>query len=184
MTDDQIISLFWDRSEVALRETESKYGALCRGIAANILKDPSDAEECVSDAYLRVWNLIPPQRPRFYRAFLCKIVKRICLDRVRYINAEKRVGLTACFDELENLVAGDGAPETELDKEALRHAINEFLAMQSDRARKIFLLRYWFCAPIPRIAEEMREPDAKITAQLFRTREKLREYLKKEGFLS
>lgn len=184
MTDEQIVTLFFERSENAIRETEKKYGALCRSLAGNILKDPSDAEECVSDAYLRVWNLIPPQRPKFYKAYLCKLVKRICFDRVRYNGAKKRGEYAVCLEELEELVASrEDGPEGVLDREELRLAVNEFLKKQNDRARKIFLRRYWFSEPIPQIAAEMGEKEQRITAQLFRTREKLKEYLKKEGFL-
>lgn len=64
MEDQQIIRLFFERSEQAITELSRKYGALCFQIADNILDDPQDAEECVNDAWLGAWNSIPPQRPR------------------------------------------------------------------------------------------------------------------------
>ena len=63
MEDQQIIRLFFERSEQAITELSRKYGALCFQIADNILDDPQDAEECVNDAWLGAWNSIPPQRP-------------------------------------------------------------------------------------------------------------------------
>ena len=184
MTDEQIVDLFWARSENAIRETELKYGRLCRSLAGNIVKNPSDAEECVNDAYLRAWNAIPPHRPRSYQTFLCMLVKRVSLDRVRHNDAKKR-GVPASFlEELEELIGSSAeAPEAALDKEELRQTVGEFLSKQNDRARKIFLRRYWFCEPIPQIAADLGEKEERIASQLFRTRKKLRAYLAKEGFL-
>ena len=63
MDDERILDLYWQRSEQAVAETDARYGGLLRSIAQNILRDAADAEECVSDAYLRAWTTIPPQRP-------------------------------------------------------------------------------------------------------------------------
>ena len=52
MEDQQIIRLFFERSEQAITELSRKYGALCFQIADNILDDRQDAEECVNDAWL------------------------------------------------------------------------------------------------------------------------------------
>ena len=50
MEDERIVALFFERSELAIRALDDKYGALCRAVAFNILADAQDAEECVSDA--------------------------------------------------------------------------------------------------------------------------------------
>ena len=54
MEDEQIISLYFDRNEEAIRQTDIKYGALRYKIANNILNSPTDSEECVNDTYLGV----------------------------------------------------------------------------------------------------------------------------------
>ncbi|MBR1810398.1 MAG: sigma-70 family RNA polymerase sigma factor [Clostridia bacterium] len=184
MNDTEIVELFWARSEDAIRQTDAKYGKLCRRLADNLLHNAADAEECVNDAYLRVWNLIPEERPTFYQAFLCKIVKHISLDRIKYKTAKKRdAGGIACLDELETCIpAATGAPEDALDADALTGVINEFLKEQTDYARKIFLRRYWYCDSLQVIAADYGVKEAKISAQLFRTRAKLKEYLAKEGY--
>ncbi len=56
MEDKDIIQLFWDRNEQAIKESSDKYGAYCNTIAYNILKDSSDTEECVNDTWLRAWE--------------------------------------------------------------------------------------------------------------------------------
>lgn len=82
MTEDsQIIALFFARAEAAIAALSEKYGADCRRIAANILKNTLDAEECVNDAYLAAWNTIPPQKPDPLRAYLLRIVRNIAITR-------------------------------------------------------------------------------------------------------
>lgn len=62
MEDSFIVDLYWRRDEQAIAETERKYGGACEGIARRFLPAAEDAEEIVQDAYLSLWNTIPPQR--------------------------------------------------------------------------------------------------------------------------
>lgn len=184
MEDAAIVELFWQRSEEALRQTDEKYGKLCRHLSNNILHNLSDAEECVNDSYLRVWNLIPEERPNFFQAFLCRIVKNISLDRIKFETAKKRnPGGVACIDELEECVASPvGSPEEAADENALTQAIAAFLREQSDYTRRIFVRRYWYCDSLQEIAADYGEKESKIASQLYRVRQKLGERLRKEGF--
>ena len=90
MDDSRIIELFEQRDERAIAESNVKYGQLCTRVAMNILQNAQDAEECVSDTYLKAWNAIPPARPARLGAFLAKITRNLSLDRYRAIHAAKR----------------------------------------------------------------------------------------------
>ena len=92
MDDERILDLYWQRSERAVAETDARYGGLLRSIAQNILRDAADAEECVSDAYLRAWTTIPPQRPKSLAAYLARIARNLSIDRLRRNGAAKRGG--------------------------------------------------------------------------------------------
>ena len=52
MNDVGIIDLYWQRSERAILETETAYGAYCRTVAYNLLRNSEDAEESVNDTWL------------------------------------------------------------------------------------------------------------------------------------
>ena len=67
MSDEEIISLFFARDEQALVYTEAKYGPYCFALANAILPIREDAEETVSDTYLKAWQTIPPKRPSVLR---------------------------------------------------------------------------------------------------------------------
>lgn len=141
-----------------------------------------DAEECVSDVYLRVWNAIPPERPRSLRAYLARITRNTALDRYSYNAAEQRSSaLTAAFEDLEPwLPMAGGDPASDIDRQAFRQVLNDFLRAQPKEARIFFLRRYWYGESIREIAETCHVSESKVKTSLFRTRERLRGALKME----
>ena len=103
MEDKRIVELYWKRSEIAIEETNKKYGRYIKSIAMNILGSESDAEEAINDTYLDTWNTIPPNKPKELSTFLGKIARRRSVDILRKKNAARRGwGETAVvFEELE-----------------------------------------------------------------------------------
>ena len=63
LTDTELLAMFNDRDQAALSETQKQYGGFCFRIAVNILGCREDAEECLNDALMKLWNSIPPIRP-------------------------------------------------------------------------------------------------------------------------
>jgi len=187
MEDIEIIDLFWNRCEDAIRETDLKYGKLCKNIAYNILSSVEDVEECVNDAYLGAWNSIPDERPGLFSAFLCRIVRNLSLKRYEYVHAQKRnPGVVTSLEELyacisENDTANNSLG-TEYEDNVLRDAINRFLEMLHEDARNIFIRRYWFFDPIKEIACRYGVSVSKVDSTLVRTRKKFKQFLIKEGF--
>lgn len=92
MEDAAIIELYWQRDESAVRETERRYGPYLTRIAANILSNPEDAQECVGDVYWKAWGSIPPQRPRNLPAYLATLTRQGAIDALRRRERHKRGG--------------------------------------------------------------------------------------------
>ncbi len=183
MTDASIISLYWERSEKAIEETDLKYGKLCRHLSNNILNNISDAEECVNDTYLTVWNSIPDENPNSFSAFICRIVKNLSLKRLEYVTAQKRKPeMLASFDELQNCISSESLPEDIVDAEELGKVISSFLREQSRENRNIFLRRYWYFDSVKEIAADYGMKQEKVSAILFKMKNKLKKYLEKEGY--
>lgn len=183
MEDSQIIDLYWARAEQAVQETDHKYGAYCRAIAHNILKNPEDSEECVSDTWLHAWNAMPPQRPNILSSFLGRITRNLSLDRYKAARAEKRGGgsLPAALDELSECVPAKGNVEQAMDERELGAAIDRFLRTIPERQCNLFLRRYWYAESISQIAARYGLKENTVKSMLFRTREQLRKFLQKEG---
>ena len=184
MEDSQIIALFLERSEQAIAELDRKHGAAARKAAANILGDRQDAEECVNDALLGVWNSIPPQRPRSLPAYVCRIARNLAINRYRANTAQKRnAGYELVLDELAECIPSGADVETELEARELTEAIDRFLAALSREDRFLFVRRYWFADPVAELAALTGGSPGRVSVRLFRLREKLRKMLTKEGLL-
>ncbi len=182
MDDIAIIDLFFLRDQQAISALDEKYGRLCRSLAQNILSDLRDSEECVSDAYLGVWNAVPPQRPDPLVSFLCRIVKNLSLKRLRTKSAAKRnSAYDLSLDELSGALSrGDEVTEAVEAKE-LAEMINRFLSALDEQKRVIFLRRYWFCDSVEDIARLVGKSSHYISVQLHRLRRSLRDCLAAEG---
>ena len=184
VSDVYIVNLFWERDERAITETSRKYGAYCQSIALQILQNIQDAEECVNDTYLKAWDVIPPERPSKLGAFLGKITRNLALDKYKAYRAVKRGGSDFAVS-LEEL--GDCIPDTSADIQSQANAeyigkvINDFLKSQPTLARKIFVCRYFYSDSITDIAKRFSCSEGKVKSSLFRTRNKLKIHLEKEG---
>ena len=185
MEDRQIIDLYFRRDEDAIVRTREKYGGYCYRIAANILSAHEDAEECVSDTWLRAWNAIPPARPNPMRPFLGRITRNLALSRWRKSRAAKRGGSEAalCFEELSDCLPGGTDPERIVEAKVLEEAVNAFLAALKQNERSVFLARYWYFAPVREIAARTGKTESAVKSSLLRTRRKLYDYLNGEGLL-
>ena len=179
MDDAHIIQLFFRRSEQALEEVKRKYGRLCQSVAARILPDQRDAEECVSDACLKAWNSIPPEKPISLAAWMARVTRNLALDRHDYNSAACRAStLETAFEDLEPFLpaAPDGAGESS----EFRRVLNEFLRELPQQQRSCFIRRYWYGESVREIAQACRISEGTVKSLLFRTRDRLRQTLVKE----
>lgn len=183
MEDREIVTLFFERSERALTELNRKYGALCTGIARNILQDPLDAEECVNDAYLGVWNTIPPQKPEALAAYVCRLVRNRAITRYHANTAAKRNSFyDAALDELGDSLACTDTVESALAAEQLPAVLDAFLDTLRAEERVLFVRRYWYADSLEEAAARLHISRGLAAVRLSRTRAKLRDHLKKEGY--
>ena len=183
MEDRRIIDLYWARSEEAISETARKYGRYCRAIARNILNNDEDAEECVSDAYLRLWNAIPPARPNRLQTYLGRIVRNLSLNKREKASAEKRGAgqIPLILDELAECIPDDSDGEAVTESILIKDVLDRFLDTLSPEARKIFVRRYWYMSSLKEIAAEYGISEGNAAVSLLRTRMKLKTVLEKEG---
>lgn len=182
MDDKRIIELFLQRSEQAVSEISAKYGAISIKTAYNILGNHEDAEECVNDAYLGVWNSVPPQNPDPLLAFLLKIVRNISITRHKYNSRKKRNGqYDECVDEFDYCLSSGERIDDEIYAEELTNFIEEFLDGISKTNRMLFMRRYWYVDSYETIAKLTGLKESAVRTRLSRIRSDLKKYLKKRG---
>lgn len=185
MEDEAIVSLYWQRNESAIRETERKYDRYLTKIAMNILADREDSRESVNDSYLAAWNSMPPHRPGVLSTYLGKITRRISIDRFRYRNREKRrqSEYEISLSELGDCVSGGNTTEEAVNGKLLADAIGIWLRLQPEENRNLFLCRYYFLDSLQEVAKHCGITESKCKTVLHRMRKSLKEYLEKEGFV-
>lgn len=181
MQDEKIVELFLQRDEAAIHACQEQYGSRLRNVAYGILQNSQDAEECENDTYLDAWKSIPPHEPRNYLfAFLARITRCKAINLCRRNGQENRV--VALSDEMASCIPSGADTESHLDSVQLGSTISTFLRLQNEQKRNIFLRRYWYLDSISQIANRYGMKDGKVKMILFRLRNSLRKYLKKEGY--
>ncbi len=180
--DSQIIALFSERSEEAIAALSHKYGALCFKVASNILNNDLDAEECVNDAYLGVWNTVPPQTPNPLVSYLCRIVRNLAIRKYHANRAAKRdSSYDVALEELENCFASSASVESEFDAKTTAQTIDRFLYTLDRDGRVMFVRRYYYGDSVSDLAELFGVSNHFVSVRLHRIRERLKKYLEKEG---
>ncbi len=181
MEDEAIITLFFQRDQRAIQELDKKYGKVCHALAHRLTGDRRDGEECVNQAYLGVWNAIPPHRPEALLAYVCKIVRNTALHVLEKARAAKRDGHNLALEELADCLPAGETAESALEAGEVTRAIEDFLDGISQENRAIFLGRYWFAASYREIGERVGMSEKAVSVRLSRLRQKLRDFLKERG---
>ncbi len=185
MEDAQIVELYFERVEDAIKETDTKYGAYCYTIAYHILADEEDSEESVSDTYLAAWNTIPPRRPSRLAPYLGKITRNLSIDKWRNRTAEKRNNgqIPLALEELQQCISDGVNLEEQFTQKELIREIQKFLQELGQTERQVFVCRYWYFDSVSEIAKRFRFSESKVNSMLHRTRMKLKKDLTEEGLM-
>jgi len=184
MEDLQIIELYLQRDEMAILETEKKYGSFCRKIAKNILQTDEYAEECVNDTYLQAWNAIPPQRPQKFGAWLGKVVRNIAINLWTKNHRQKRfAGIEELLNELEDCIPSSANVEREIEEQELTAILNTWLAALKQEERILFSRRYWNGETIKVLAAEHGVTPGKMAKRMYQLRQNFKSLLEKEGYI-
>ena len=182
MKDETIVGLFFHRSQDALTLLDRKYGKLLRHIAGNILADPRDAEEAVADAYMKLWDSIPPERPASLMAYAARLSRNAAVDILRRSRSRKRCGAAdVLLSELDECISGGMNVEESLAEQELVEAINRYLRTLDESSRSMFIRRYFSMDELEELAADFGLTKNAVSARLYRIRRGLQEYLRKEG---
>lgn len=184
MTDGAIIDLFFERNENAIVKCDEKYGAPLRSFGKRITADIHIAEECLDDTYMKTWNTVPPKDPRNYLfAFLSKIMRNTCLDRLRKLSRDKRgADITVLSTELNEAAPGGNRTDELAIENELSVLISKFVRALKEETKSIFILRYFYMEELSVIAKRLAITEGKVKTVLKRTRDALKEFLEGYGY--
>ena len=179
MNDHAIIELFFRRDQAGILEAQEKYGAYCLSVARNILENQEDSQECLNDLWLKVWNAIPPERPKLLRAYFAKIIRNLAINRHQAQRAQKRAGdrFTLSLEELADCIPDPDTTEEALWTRELGRSLNAFLETEKEPDRVLFVRRYFSCQSCAEIARDLGLSPGQVRTRLSRIRDRLRKYL-------
>lgn len=182
MEDRKLIALFFERSEQAITALALRFGNRLYATAYNILNSREDAEEAVSDTYLALWNIIPPEKPDPLEGYVYRTGRNVALKKLRFLRAQKRSSqYDISLDELSAVLSG-GNLEDALDARELGLAIDRFLDTLPKQSRILFMRRYWFGDSVKDLSKAFSLSENTVSVRLSRIRTQLKTYLQKEGF--
>lgn len=184
MDDLEIIELYWERNERAIKETNTKYERLLYKISYNILSNHEDSQECVNDAYVKAWKSIPPERPRSFTAYLGRIVRNLSIDYWNKNRAQKRYsGGDILLSELQDCIPSSNTVWAEIESKILSEIISNWLYTLPKEDRILFVRRYWYGDSIKELALRTDTTPNKLASHMYRLRYNLKNMLEKEEVL-
>lgn len=182
MEDGEIIELLEKRDERGLKALEERFWRLIMKIALGVLSSREDAEDCANDTLMAVWSAVPPECPRNLTAYVCKIARRLALNRLRYNTAEMRS--SDLLVELDECVPNKGVSvEAAAEGAELKAAFDTWLDCLDDRQHKLFMLRYFYLQSVTAAAKACGMSRNAAGVALKRLRDSLKKYLKERGFM-
>ena len=186
MEDQEILELYFARSETAIAESDRVYGPYCSHIAYGILRSKPDSEECVNDTWLNAWQSIPPEHPACLRAWLGRVTRNLALDRCRRAGAAKRGSrqISLCLEELAECVGQQDDPAVQLEARELGACISAFVYRLAPTDRFLFLRRYWYLDSSRDLARRLHMKEGQVNTRLHRIRRRLKHHLEQEGLLT
>ena len=180
--DADIVQKLMARDETALALVMQRYGRLLTDLAMRVCGCHSDAEECVNDALLDLWQTIPPNSPPILLSYISVLTRRRAIDKVRYYTAERRAGSTY-FDTLEELefCLPDHASASEMDDFLIKDCLQTFISRLGKTDKTMFTLRYFRFFENGEIAQVLGMREAAVASRLYRLRKKLKQTLSQNG---
>lgn len=182
MDDREIIEMFFRREEQAMAAASRKYGGLIKSIWINICGAPEDFEECLNDTMLALWKSIPPERPRYFSAYISKIARNLSINALKRRPDISSLSISENIDELSLCIPSGADIQQEIEAKELADIINRFLETAAKRDRGIFIKRYFYGESIKEIAGFYNMRENAVKTALFRLRTKLRDRLEKEDY--
>lgn len=177
-----IVQMYFDRNEDAIEITKLKYGNLCLKLSQNIVNDPWDVEECLNDLYDAIWNTIPPHRPDSLKAYACKLIRRISINKAVYNKAQKRdVRKTVGLEDADADFYEAFGDSCDVNDGFLTDKINSYLSRISRERRAILVLRFWYGMTFDQISHKTGVNVNTVKTILRRELKYMRKYLEKEG---
>lgn len=155
-----------------------RHERLALGVAFASLQDAPLAADVVQEAFVKAWRrLADLSQPASFAAWLCGIVRNLCVDHRR----RKRVATCDLQQAAGEVDARCEHPMEAIHRRETAHRIEAALAHLDELTRSAIVLRYYENLTSRQIAELLDVSAASIDMRLMRGRAMLKEVLEGVG---
>ncbi|NOX74643.1 MAG: RNA polymerase sigma factor [Alphaproteobacteria bacterium] len=168
ISDDVLLVLYANGDRTAASALTLRLTPMVFSLASRVLNDPTEAEDVVQDAMLRLWKMAPDWRQGEAKVstWLYRVTSNLCTDRLR---KRKGIGLEQIAEPEDERPPMDSRLQTEDRAVALRRALAEL----PDRQRQAVILRHFEGLANPDIAEVLRVSVAAVESLIARGKRNL-----------
>lgn len=184
VADDRLVVLAQDGDNAAFAELIERHQNTCKRLALSILRDVSDAEDEVQNAFWKAFEHIGQfQQDAKFSTWLSRIVVNQCLMRLRKDRRAKFLYIDegVAGEEISTLELPDNtiSPEEDLARTELGRLVQAEIRRIPPLLREVVMLRDVQGLPMPDVAGKLGISVAAAKSRLLRARLELRGRLQK-----
>lgn len=179
MKEEEIIRLLKEKDEEGMKQLLIHYGPLMKYIISPILPNPRDAEECLSEVTMQIWDKADRFSPQkgSWSAWLTALIRN------HAINYRRKLKATYSIEDMSDSVPScRPGPEERAIRRERQKAVRDALANLSPEDRAIFYRKYYYLQSTNQIASELSMTQRAVEGRLYRIKNKLRNMLGGEGY--
>ena len=178
MTDAELLAQWAQDRDAGMEALLRKYGPLLRYVIGGILQDPQDAEDCLSEVSLSLWQKLESFDPAkgSLSAWLTAVARNTALNHWK-----ARARHQSHLAEPEQEPADRATPEQEVLRKERAEQLRAAVARLVHTDKQLFYRKYYYCQSISQIAAEMGMTERAAEGRLYRLRQRLRQELGGDG---
>ena len=171
MKESEIVRRLREREPDAIEQLLCHCGPLMRYIIAPILPDAGEAEECLSEAAMRVWERIDRYEPEKagFTTWLTVLTRNLAVDRARRKKPVEAIP--------EDMPSDAPTPEERVLRLEEADALRRALAALPRRDAELMYRKYYYMQTTAQIASETGMTERAVEGRLYRIRGRLRRML-------
>jgi RNA polymerase sigma-70 factor (ECF subfamily) len=169
LTDEELIARAKRADHAAYREIVDRYKDAAYRFALGILRHPSDAEDCLQEAFTKAYLYLDSYSPRYrFYTWFSTIVRNVALSHLR----ARDWMITPLSEEIaqpaRTLV--EESPELAALASSRAEIVREAVRVLPERYRRVLVLRYWHDLSYEEIAAVTQQSLAAVKTQLHRAK--------------
>lgn len=172
MTEEEIVRLIKEgETRSAFDLIVKQYSERLYWQARRMVISHEDANDCVQDAFIRIWKALPKFRgDSSLYTWVYRVVTNVCIT---FLNSKR--SLNVDFDAAACIEA-----ESDANAKAIQKSLHKAIATLPAKQKAVFLLRYFEEMPYSQMAKVLDTSEGALKASYHHAYEKVKAYVEKD----